>query len=305
MKLEDTLTEEYENLTISVQKKRGERKDRVSDLLEFTREIIYRGLAEFPQRIYSETLFHLEHDPHGLGESLTPEDITAFSIRLGEFQNEKYFSEMGFVLSALINFHYERTNCSDEYIIVTNHLEKNLNNIAYELEGNMRIKGNSYSFFAQNMKGSIIIEGDVLEIDKNFSGKISVLGNAIENISTINYDASITIEKNAYSGVRDWTNVGIMTIKGDAKEDVGYEMQKGDIFIHGDVEGYCGTRMNQGYISVRNNVKGEVGLDMKGGTILIDGSAPFLERRSKKREDFYDCPGIIIHNGNRICSREK
>ena len=307
MKLSEIMEKEYETLSQINQKDVLKKKDIVSHLLDVTRnlfeQLIRRSESWEIMEIYKSMNSYLKNKLQK-AEEITPERITEFSVRLAELQNEILFEKSGTILSALINFHYENTHYKEEYIIVTNHLEKKVDYLAFNLKGNMRIRGDSHDFFAVEMeKGSIIVEGNVNEIMYHFSGKIQVLGNALNRITTNDPDSLLIIEKDAHGSIGSWTKGRTIILKGNALEDVGFQMGAGDITIYGNVSRHVGFDMRGGKISVGNGVNGSVSTQNRRGTITICGYAQDLEDNTKKY-NLYNCKSTIRYNGKQLCPRE-
>jgi len=125
------------------------------------------------------------------------DNITEFSLLLGEYENKKYFKDfIGCYLSALIN-----SSDNKDFKIFTNYLLKTIDHIGYENAKNIDVNGNAGNWVGGYMK----------------DGKITVTGNAGDWIGEEMKDGKITINGNAGGGVGDRMKNGKIHLNGDYK----------------------------------------------------------------------------------------
>ncbi len=134
----------------------------------------------------------------------TPEDITAFSLALSPFEEHEFFSRSGIFLSALINLHQEKTKTTKPYVLVTDYLEKKIDNLCIKnSESNIQIIGDcGYHCGFKMESGTIIVEGST--------------GYGVGHKM---YSGNIEIKKNTKKiGGQDYFSGGKITVYGDKPE---------------------------------------------------------------------------------------
>jgi hypothetical protein len=150
------------------------------------------------------------------GCSYTAADVERFSLALGEFREEKAFSDKaGIFLSALMN-----NGNAGNYTIWTSHLDR-INWLCFRNTRNVTINGNTGDVFANGMKGGrVVVRGDAFDIGSLKGGEIVVRGN-VDAISGPLNGGNILIWgrlriiefMNGLESNDDWKNCTI-TIKG-------------------------------------------------------------------------------------------
>jgi formylmethanofuran dehydrogenase subunit C len=200
------------------------------------------------------------------------EDVQAFSIVLGEFQDEERFSDkVGLFLSALIN-----NGEDDYYTLHTKHLQSSIVFIGFKNVKNITIKGNAGGRIGEQMMGgSIIIEGSVEDLVgiSMKGGSIHIKENAGQSVGWGMYGGAIIVEGNAGRSVGFQMKGGSITICGDAHDAVGCNMRNGNITIKGNVGRSFGGVMKGGNIIVEGNTGDQTGSGMEGGSISVKGNA--------------------------------
>ncbi len=207
----------------------------------WTRGVTYSSMENTVQFVnkYFENTFY------------TPKDITDFSFALHSFQNKENFFISGNFITALIKLHYQKTKYAKEYLVVTEHLEKGLDNLCANIDGeNVRIQGNGGSYFGSGMlSGNVTVSGNV-ESAAGFDmkqGKMVVEGNAEDFIGGGMENGSITIKKNAGNHLGKEMNGGDILVEGNCGECAGNQMQSGSIEIYGNVEKDLGVFMGRDF----------------------------------------------------------
>ena len=188
------------------------------------------------------------------------DNITEFSLLLGEHENNKYFEDFtGCYLSALIN-----SSDDKDFKIFTNYLSKTIHDIGYENTKNIDVNGNAGDRVGSDMK----------------KGKITVNGNAGDEVGCGMEDGKITINGNAGYWVGDGMVDGKITINGNAGDLVGSDMKKGKITVNGNADGGVGSGMEGGKIYLNGDYKSLAGY-IPGGNIYHKGK-------------------LIVENGERL-----
>jgi len=193
--------------------------------------------------------------------SETPSNnITEFSLLLGEHENNKYFENFtGWYLSDLINSSKEQ-----DFKIFTNYLSKTIHYIGYENRKNIDVNGNAGRMVGEEMEG----------------GKITVNGNAGRWVGCHMKDGEITINGNVEWGVGD-------------------EMKDGEITVNGNAGRMVGEYMEGGKITVNGNAGDEVGYMMKDGKIHLNGDHEYLSEYIHGG-NIYHKGKLIVKNGRRL-----
>jgi len=211
-----------------------------NETLDLIIESYEKGLENY--RLYEEYKLEIEipkDEPviYYIAKSSAPlktssDNITEFSLLLGEHENNKYFEDFtGCYLSALINSSKDK-----DFKIFTNYLSKNIDFIGYENAKNIDVNGNVGGRVGWNMK-----------------------------------DGEITVNRNVEWGVGWNMKDGKITINGNAGDSVGWRMKRGKIIINGNAGDWVGGRMEDGEITINGNVEWGVGWSMEGGKIHLNG----------------------------------
>ncbi len=167
---------------------------------------------------------------------INPEDITAFSTKLSEYQDSKNFEDAGYFISVLINGHFKATQYRREYKIITEHLEKRIDGIGMYNKGDIIIYGNCGDDFCAKMQGGTSI----------------LYGNCED-----------------FAGIE--MHSGTVTILGNTGEYLGHGMLNGKIKVKGSAGNWCACSMFNGTIEIKENAKYNACQDMYGGIVRIDG----------------------------------
>jgi hypothetical protein len=181
----------------------------------------------------------------------TATDVAAFSIYLGELQNEMLFNfKAGTYLSALINNSEER-----EFVIHTKHLMEPINHIGY-LNSKM-----------------IIVEGDAGDDAgaRMVAGTLIINGNADFSVGNAMQGGVIIVNGNAEERVGTEMSGGSITIKGNAGDMAACEMTGGEITIEGDARNKAGIMMRGGKFTINGVAAWFLGEGMEGGEIHVNG----------------------------------
>ncbi len=206
--------------------------------------------APFPAQEKTHGSKREEHTP--LDEKLyTPEEITFFCILAEEMQSDANFHTLGFLLSALVNYHQERTNYEGEYTIPTKHLERKICDIGYENSSNMKVIGNAgANAFLFMKKGNVYIEGDAQEnfAFGFFGGNLVLNGTVQGRLGGSQTGGTIVIEKDVLGDAGRRMKGGTLIIKGGVKEDVADFMRGGVVKIYGPIDGKIASFMEGGSI---------------------------------------------------------
>ncbi len=264
MKLDTLLEEEYERINENKTKTVCAYNSHVSDLID----LFVGNLAEIDRlpkngtdgqisKLYSMLVKSLSSFPIA---SLSPSDITEFSLASEELQDKKNFKFIGAFLSALINTHKKKTRFNGEYVLFTERIEKDITFLGYKNTANIKIIGNAGSFIAERMIcGNVSIEGNVENGVGYFmtGGTVELFGNVKELAADVFYPKSkgtIIIHGNCGS-VGDRMSGGTVIVHGDVHWNAGRYMSNGNIILHGKVADPVGDRMSGGkiYLSSQNN----------------------------------------------------
>ncbi len=155
-----------------------------------------------------------------LAEKYSSEDITAFSVELGEYQSKFEIFNAGIFISAMINVHFKKTQSQKEYRIITSHLEKAIDNIGI-----------------LNCGAKIRVDGDVGRNlgAKMKSGTITVEGNAGVLVGSSMHGGTISV-RNAGNCLGLSLHGGAIHVSGSSGKFIGENMQYGTIFLDGTYE---------------------------------------------------------------------
>ncbi len=220
-----------------------------------------------PQLLSNDNYYRKEHTTD---EKLyTPEEITSFCILAENLQSDIKFHMFGNVLSALVKYHQNRTKYTNEYTIITNHLQRDLCYLGYENTSNIRVMGNvGANPFMKMKSGNVYIEGDA---QRNFAEKISggnlILNGTVQgNVGRTQTGGTITIKKDVLGSGGGNMKRGTLIIKGSVKEDVADFMHGGIIKIYGPVNGIIGSYMEHGSIYLYDTY-GSISTNFENGKI--------------------------------------
>jgi len=187
-------------------------------------------------------------------------NITEFSLLLGEYENKKYFENFtGWYLSALINSSKEQ-----DFKIFTNYLTKTIDDIGYENVKNIDVNGNVGYGVGDEMK----------------NGEITINGNAGEGVGWDMKNGKITVNGNAGDLVGDGMKNGKIIVNGNAGEGVGWNMKDGEITVNGNAGNW-------------------VGWYMKGGEIHLNGDYEILSKYISGG-NIYHKGKLIVENGRKL-----
>ncbi len=188
-----------------------------------------------------------------------PEDVTAFSILMKEFQREDGFSDKaGVFLSALIN-----NGPEGKYAIMTEHLAIFPKYIGYSNQGGRDITINGHA-------------GD--QVGKSMAG------------------GSITVKGNVGDWAGCYMSGGCLSVGGNAGDSLGGYMSGGSITVKGNVGDWAGGYMTGGSITLKGKAAAAVGLDMRGGEIHVDGEYGNIDYHSRKGRIYHKGK---LHSGKR------
>ena len=156
----------------------------------------------------------------------TSKDISGLCLRLNKYEHQKQFEWSGLFLSVLIN------NCKDEeFLLLTDHLDKQINCIGYENTKKIVVQGNTKNYTGDSMSdGSIEVKGNT----KKYTGYLM-------------------------SG-------GSITVKGNTQDNTGFRMSGGSIEVQGNTGQYTGSCMTDGIIKITGTIK-QIAPDWQGGKI--------------------------------------
>ncbi len=278
MNLAETLKEQYGTVSekrIEVASSIDSKK--IKDLLCITRKYLDKlTVTHFLERdkVHSDYSSSLEE----LKISLTPEEITAFSIESQRLQDHLYFGHIGFALSLIIKDHQLRTKYGGKYKIVTEHFENDITGLCYKNNALVDIYGTGGIEACQEMQGGIV----------------TIFGN-VTSLGTFLKDGEITCHGSVEQEVGYTMHGGIITVKENARSNIGSYMTNGIITVQGDVSGNIGNCMQEGLIITYGKTKGHIGNGMYGGKIRLYNSFEKLPS--------YFRNGKIYHNDRLIFSR--
>ncbi len=219
----------------------------------------------------------------------TPKDITDFSFTLHSFQEKENFFISGKFLTALMRLHYQKTKYAREYLFVTEHLEKKLDRLCSNIDGEtVLIQGNGGEYLGTGMLNGTVTISENVEIGAGFNmknGKIVVEGNAGDYIGHGMENGSITVKKNVGDDLGKEMIGGTIIIEGNSGECAGNQMQSGSIEIYGNTEKDLGVFMGRNFIggfsfsfrkkptiTVFGSAGDYVGNSMDNGKIMLYGS---------------------------------
>ncbi len=206
----------------------------------------------------------------------TQEDITLFSIKTEEYIGTDMHSYIGQMLSALVNFHHQKTNTNTEYVLVTEHLQEKLLFLCKDNSANVLVQGNAgYGACGYMREGNVRITGNTLNpMGVNLiSGTIEIFGDA-NDIGPSMKSGKIIVHKNA--------------------SYVGNNMEGGMIVIHKNAS-CVGREMKNGTIIINGNIDDAIGKDMTGGEIYVNGENCIISDSIKG--------GDIYHKGTKVYSK--
>ncbi len=221
MNLAEQIEREYnevkENKTDKIIQAKSQNIDSLIDTyarwLGFRETMRFRdGILVYPanfHQTYSKYLLAF-HELQKKKRIHTPSEITLFSMSLKQFENDFYFNKSGSFLQALINRHYafckKKKIKTDEYVLMLENLEKNLDHVGYNNNGAcVRIMGNCGLNLGEDLqKGELILQGNCGDqVGKNMlGGKITIFGNAGTNVGTHMHLGEIHLQ-GAYDSIAD------------------------------------------------------------------------------------------------------
>ena len=225
-----------------------------------------------------------EDDWYYIAKSSAPSEIssnniTEFSLLLGEHENKKYFRDVtGLYLSALINSSKDK-----DFKIITNYLSKAIHYVGYKNRKNIDVNGNAGDWVGGGME----------------NGKITINGNAGWGVGDEMKDGKITVNGNAEGGVGYEMKDGKITVNGNAGLGVGYGMEDGEITVNGNTRDGVGWDMKDGEITVNGNAGERVGWYMEGGKIHLNGDYEGLARYISGG-NIYHKDKLIVKGGKKI-----
>ncbi len=153
-------------------------------------------------------------------DQYSPEDITTFSTYMHEREDEKAFTQTGYFLSLLVNYHYKYTHNQETYVILTNHLKEKIQWLCYQNNGsNVKVIGSvGHGFCCEMKKGTIILTGSCEQVLAPFmkGGNLTVYGDV---------DAVQIIDSKK--------NKGVINLFGNCRE-ISPGIKKGTVYYHGE-----------------------------------------------------------------------
>ncbi len=187
---------------------------------------------------------------------ITPEDITAFSLKLADYQDSKNFEDAGYFISVLINNHFKATQYKSEYKIITEHLEKTINGIGIYNCANIVVYGNVGDDFCIKMKnGTSTLYGNCKDYAciEMKNGTVNIFGNANQYLGAGMLNGKIRVEGTAgYSCAYSLFN-GTIEIKENARNDACYNMYGGTVRLEGN-DSLFADRIHGGKIYVNSSI---------------------------------------------------
>ncbi len=244
------------------------------------------------------------------------EDITAFSLALTEFQDEKFFHYSGHFISSLINSDFEKTKQTNPYLIITELLQKPKNEILnFDQLGflgvdnngaNISIKGTVGSYLGFGMKkGNIYVKGDVLEhCAYSLEGGTILIDGDCGGFFGVDMSGGIVqVKGNQTSIMGDLMSGGKIEIFGNAGN---IRMQNGgEIIVHKNIDS-VGTEMKKGKVIIYGDAK-SLGHSMEGGEIHLFGeqnNGKMMMNIKELHKSEKPTGGVIYHKEKRIFPQE-
>ncbi len=279
MKLTDVINTEYENCSpVSILKNYSENDSAIFEKLRdeyetFLSKYAFKGYELPCYLTWRQSLHsHFSKDPW------TSAHITQLSILLKDYEEENYFEYTGYFFSKIIDIHFENQkkmmkNVSQEYTIVTNHLERNIASLCTENQANVIVDGNVGYHFCLGMKGGIVIlkgnAGDYA-CDGMRNGIVRITGNTESRAGYYLKEGKIIIEGNTEYCTGEYAQGGVIHILGNTSHNCGLRLDGGTILVEGNCGEQLGDCMKNGTITVNGKTEKNAGFLMKGGTINLN-----------------------------------
>ncbi len=224
MKLTQTIESEYANVqgNYLIKYPKEKRSNTIKNILRTYKDWLFHSIKnEEIKQIESQEIFDIAcyYSAQGflLGrcKKYLQSDITEVSIAIKEYEDETDFNKSGIFLTCLINNHFQKTKTKKEYILITEHLEKRIDEIGFKNNGaTIKIIGNVGDYLGEYMTdGEIILEGNSQkDTGCNMQGGVIYVRNSEETLGYLQKGGSIYVSENAGT-------------------DVGYRMKRGNIFL--------------------------------------------------------------------------
>ncbi len=179
-------------------------------------------------------------------KNIFPDEITQFSSLLTEFKDRPFFLITGLFLSALINYHHEKTRYEGTYTLLMNDLPVELDFVGFYNKSNLHIIGNLGKYTCHTMsKGTVFIEGNTsLFLGTAMSGGIiSLHGETGEILCPNMMGGKVTIHKTAKKGIGYQMEGGTIELLGTYQEispscEYGTIIHQGKIIFHKEKHWY-------------------------------------------------------------------
>ena len=202
-------------------------------------------------------------------------DISGLCLRLKDHEQHDQFELSGVFLSGLIN------NCkNDEFLLMTDHLDKQIDCIGYENTKKIVVQGNTQNFTGNGMcGGSITVQGNT----KNWTGwemrggSIIVTGNTGNDTGCNMHGGNIAVKGNTKNLTGYCMSGGSITVRGNTRNCTGWGMSDGSITIQGNTGQYTGSCMTGGIIKVSGTIQ-QISEYWKGGKIYEKDKLVFPDR---------------------------